>query len=70
MKRNGNISNKAPRAKNGKSITCISVEHRRVEKALQSAVREAIRDHKRAGNPICVWRNGKVVWIPPEKIKV
>ena len=32
------------------------------------AVREALLDHKRAGNPIAVWREGKVVIIPPEEI--
>jgi hypothetical protein len=32
------------------------------------AVREALRDHKLAGNPIAVWRNGKVVIVPPEEI--
>lgn len=38
--------------------------------AAQRAVREALRDHKQAGNPIAVWRDGQVVWIPPEEIKV
>jgi hypothetical protein len=26
--------------------------------------------HKRAGNPIVVWRNGQVEWIQPEDIPV
>ena len=34
------------------------------------AVREALLDHKRAGNPIAVWRDGKVVIVPPEEIVV
>jgi hypothetical protein len=41
-----------------------------IEKALQEAVRAAILDHKRAGNPIAVSENGRVVIIPPEDIIV
>jgi hypothetical protein len=26
--------------------------------------------HKRAGNPIAVWRDGQVVWLSPEEIPV
>jgi hypothetical protein len=26
--------------------------------------------HKRLGNPIAEWRDGEVVWIPPEEILV
>ena len=38
-----------------------------VEKVNQ-AVRSAIMDHKRAGNPIAVWQNGKSVIIAPSQI--
>ena len=38
--------------------------------AAQEAVRAALRDHRRAGNPIAIWRNGKVVLLPPEEIEV
>jgi hypothetical protein len=34
------------------------------------AVRQALRRHKRLGNPIASWRDGKVVIIPPEEIPV
>ncbi len=37
--------------------------------AAQQAVRAALREHKRAGNPIAIWRDGKVVLIPPEQIE-
>jgi hypothetical protein len=33
------------------------------------AIEEAVRDHKRAGNPIAVWRDGRVVLVPPEEIE-
>ena len=41
-----------------------------IDEVLKEAVREALLQHKRAGNPICEWRDGKVVWIPPEEIDV
>ena len=34
------------------------------ERALKEAVRETIKDHKRTGDPIAIWRNGKVAKIP------
>jgi len=47
------------------------VEHaERVEAAVQAAVREALIQHKRAGNPIAVWEEGRVKWIPPEDIRI
>ena len=41
-----------------------------VSRALHQAVQEALLRHKQAGHPVCVWREGKVVWIPPEEIPV
>ena len=37
-------------------------------RALRQAVREALLDHKRAGNPVAVWRDGRVAWIQPQDI--
>ncbi len=37
--------------------------------AAQQAVRAALREHKLAGNSIAVWRDGKVVMVPPEQIE-
>jgi len=39
-----------------------------IEEALRRAVREALLHHKKIGNPIAVWENSQVVWIPPEEI--
>jgi hypothetical protein len=33
-------------------------------------VAHAIADHKRTGDPIVIWQNGKVVKIPAEQIEV
>jgi hypothetical protein len=53
-----------------KSITEIFQEGTEIDRALRLAAREAILFHKRIGNPIAVWEDGKVVWIQPEDIRV
>ena len=40
----------------------------RILEAMRQAVREALLEHKRAGNPVAVWRNERVEWIQPEDI--
>ena len=42
----------------------------RAEEALKKAVAKAIADHKRTGDPIVVWRDGRVVKIPAEQIEI
>lgn len=37
---------------------------------MRQAVREALLDHRRAGNPVAVWRDGRVQWVQPEDIPV
>ena len=39
-----------------------------VAEALARAVGDALRIHKRAGNPVPEWRDGKVRWLTPEEI--
>lgn len=41
-----------------------------IEAVLRQAVNHALRMHKRLGNPIAVWADGKVVIVPPEEIVV
>lgn len=36
----------------------------------QLAVREALAEHRLAGNPVAVWRNDRVEWVSPEDIPV
>ena len=42
----------------------------RAEEALVKAVAKAIAEHKRAGHPIVVWRDGRVVKIPADQIEI
>ena len=41
-----------------------------IEAAMQAGVARAIAEHKRAGRSIAISKNGKVVIIPPEDIRV
>jgi hypothetical protein len=40
----------------------------KAEKALKEAVAKTIEDHFRSGDPIVVWKNGKVVEVSPETL--
>ena len=35
---------------------------------MSQAVREALAEHRRTGNPIAIWRHGRVEWIPATEI--
>ena len=41
-----------------------------IERVLQRAVNHALLMHKRLGNPIATWKDGKVVIVPPEEIVI
>ena len=40
----------------------------RIQFEMSEAVREALAVHRRAGNPVAVWRNERVEWIPANEI--
>lgn len=42
----------------------------KVDYLAKVAVRDALREHKRLGQSVVVWQNGKVVWVAPEDIPV
>ena len=42
----------------------------RITYALEQGVRDALVKHKQTGNPVVVWRDGKIVWLKPEEIPV
>lgn len=46
------------------------VQDKDIEAALQRAVNRALLTHKRAGNSIAVWRDGKAVLVPAKEISV
>lgn len=51
-----------------KDIDKIFAEGTLIDQALNKAVREAVLQHKRAGNPVAAWRDGKTVWLKTEEI--
>lgn len=42
---------------------------KQIKPAYDQAVREALLKHKRAGNPVPVERDGKIVYLQPDDIK-
>jgi hypothetical protein len=41
-----------------------------VEKAMTRAVKQAIAEHHRAGDPVVIWRDGQVVlWYPDGSVQ-
>ena len=41
-----------------------------VTAAIQRGARQALIKHKAMGVPIAIWREGKVVLVPPEEIEI
>jgi hypothetical protein len=56
------------RKPNERTLTELIADHAGTEAALRKAARDAVLDHARAGNPVCTWRDGKVVWLQPEEV--
>ena len=54
--------------KNGRLKRSVHLVSVKAEKALKEAVTETIRDHARTGDPIVIWRNGKVAWVPAKQL--
>jgi hypothetical protein len=43
--------------------------HKRAEIAFKIAVAKAIDEHARLGLPIYVWRDGRVIELPPDEVR-
>ena len=57
-------------AKKTKDVVKIFAEGTAIDRILRKAVREALLRHKKLGQSVVVWRDGKVVRVPPERISV
>jgi len=51
-----------------KKASVPSPEVREVERKINAAIYEALLDHHRAGNPVAIWQDGKVVIVPASQI--
>ena len=54
--------------KNGSLRRSIHLINIKAEKALKKAVAKTIQDHARTGDPIVIWRDGKVTWVPAKTL--
>lgn len=46
----------------------VFLEGRLIDQAVRESVQKALREHKRAQNPVAEWQDGKVVLLKPEAI--
>jgi hypothetical protein len=53
-----------------KDIGAIMLNRQLVQGALREAWTRTLIRHKRLGDPIVVWKEGKVVWIPADEIEI
>ena len=51
-------------------ISEIFEDKEKITRALSSAVNKALLQHKKAGNPVASWEDGKIAWIQPDDIPV
>lgn len=58
------MKNAKPRTK----IDRIFADGRRIDEALRSAAREAIRNHQKRNAPVVVWRDGRVALVPAREL--
>jgi len=46
----------------------VFADGRRIDRALKSAVKGAIRDHQKRNAPVVVWRNGRAALVPAQQL--
>lgn len=51
-------------------IDQVFAEGTRIDRAAARAIREAVRRHKLLGHSVAVWRDGSLIWIPPNEIAI
>lgn len=57
-------------SKEPRDITEILLDHTVVQRALRKGVRKAILSHQRAGQPLVLWRNGRIEWVEAGRLKI
>ena len=53
-----------------RDISALMRDGTKIDAAMSEAARQAALRHKQLGFPLVVWRDGKVVEIPPDQIVV
>ena len=57
-----------PETTEKKTVGELLADDKRIERAMQIATRKAILEHKRAGFPVVVVKDAKVVLLQPDEI--
>ena len=52
-----------------KDIGKIFAEGTLIDEAMRRGVREAMRQHRLAGVPMVIWRDGKILHVPAEQLE-
>lgn len=42
--------------------------HQQIDNGVKKAISEAIEKHRKLGESVAIWENGKVVILPPDRI--
>ena len=56
--------------KNTETLEAVFSDDARVDSLAKQAVRDALREHKRKGQSVVVWQDGRIVTLAPEDIPV
>jgi hypothetical protein len=56
------------RSRKSPAVDPVMVEGARIDRAVTTAVREAVLAHKRAGRAVVGSVNGQIAWVKPEDI--
>ncbi len=46
----------------------LTANSKSVKQAIKTGIHQALLKHKQANNPVAIWRDGKVVLLPPDEI--
>ena len=53
-----------------KDISAIVRDGTAIDRAIEAARRRIVREHRRLGLPLVIWRDGRVVEVSPESVAV
>lgn len=56
--------------RNSKSEREIEAIQRKAIRAMKKAVAKVMEEHRRAGDPVAIWKDGKVVWTPVSRLRL
>ena len=63
------LGERTVRQTKAKDIGRIFAKGTAIDEAVKRAARRAIEQHRRAGLPLVVYRDGKIAWVPAEELE-